>query len=105
MSRLQTLKPRLAHAALTTVPVLDVKAGTTPRPRGRAWMASRERVALAHGYRCVDCGRAWRANVDQMDHQVPLEQGGSNDDSNLRPRCNECHAAKTAVEAGHRTGL
>jgi 5-methylcytosine-specific restriction protein A len=35
---------------------------------------------------------------NQIDHEVPLEQGGSNDKSNLRIRCIACHAAKTADE-------
>lgn len=28
------------------------------------------------------------------DHIVPLEQGGSNDHSNLQPACRECNSAK-----------
>ncbi|MDR5825843.1 HNH endonuclease signature motif containing protein [Caballeronia sp. LZ043] len=67
-------------------------------------MRTRERVALAHGYRCSICGRVWQAHLDQIDHDVPLEQGGSNDDSNLRPLCDPCHKAKTADEARRRGG-
>lgn len=62
-------------------------------------METRQRIALAHGYECVDCGRVWRSHVDHIDHDIPLEQGGSNEDSNLKPRCDECHKAKTASEA------
>lgn len=67
-------------------------------------METRLRVALAHGYRCVDCGRVWDAQRDQIDHVTPLEQGGSNDDGNLAPRCDGCHKAKTASEAATRSG-
>ena len=59
-------------------------------------MKVRRRVLLAGSFACVDCGRISQSN--EIDHQVPLEQGGSNDDSNLRIRCHECHAAKTADE-------
>ncbi|WP_317921080.1 MULTISPECIES: HNH endonuclease signature motif containing protein [unclassified Cupriavidus] len=104
MSRLQMLKPRLQASTAKRVPILETKAGTAPRPRGRLWMETRQRVALAHGFRCVDCGHVWIAARDQIDHDVPLEQGGSNDDSNLRPRCDDCHKAKTAREAAARAG-
>ncbi len=99
---LTTLKPRLQTAQLSRAPMLQAKAGTTERIRGRAWMATRERIALAHGYRCAGCGCVWVASRDHIDHTVSLEQGGSNDDSNLRPLCLGCHEAKTTAEAGRR---
>lgn len=102
--RLQTLKPKLATLDTNRVKVLDAKAGTTERIRGGKWSRTRQRVALAHGYRCVGCGCVWTSSRDQIDHEVPLEQGGSNDDSNLRPLCDECHKAKTAREASIRAG-
>lgn len=103
MPRLSTLPPRLRAQSVERVKILDVKAGATERIRGRAWMATRHRVALAHGYRCAGCTRVWDSSRDQIDHLVPLEQGGSNDDTNLRPMCNECHQAKTADEARERS--
>ena len=104
MSRLQTLKPRLATSSLSRVKVLDTKAGATERIRGGKWMAIRQRVALAHGYRCAGCGCVWVSSRDQIDHIIPLEQGGSNEDSNLQPLCNTCHEAKTSAEARARVG-
>ncbi|RYE73276.1 MAG: HNH endonuclease [Oxalobacteraceae bacterium] len=54
---------------------------------------------------CAKCGRLWMSNRDHIDHIVPREQGGSNDESNLQPLCNEpCHAEKTAAEARARSG-
>ncbi|MBP0589290.1 HNH endonuclease [Paraburkholderia sp. LEh10] len=67
-------------------------------------MKTRQRVALAHGHRCAGCGRLWMASRDQIDHVIPLERGGSNDDANLQPLCDACHKAKTAAEAGARAG-
>lgn len=108
---LATLKPKLKVISTSRVKTLDTKAGTTEMERGRAWMAKRERVALAHGFRCAACqlvlmpgkladGRSkW-----QCDHVVPREQGGSNDESNLQPLCTvPCHEAKTAEEAKARS--
>lgn len=100
--RLQTLKPKLKAISTNTVRVLEAKAGTTPRIRGSNWTETRKRIAQAYNYTCVDCGLIWRSHIDQIDHDIPLEQGGSNDDSNLKPRCNECHAIKTASEATRR---
>jgi len=46
----------------------------------------------------------WMSNRDHIDHIVPREQGGSNDESNLQSLCNEpCHAEKTAAEARARS--
>ncbi|MBA3588291.1 HNH endonuclease signature motif containing protein [Methylibium sp.] len=67
-------------------------------------MATRQRIALAHGYTCSGCGLMWRADRDQIDHTIPREQGGSNEDSNLKPMCDACHKAKTAREAAARRG-
>jgi len=101
---LTTLKPRLGVLKTTRAPMLEAKAGATEMERGRAWMAKRQRVALAHGYQCATCRRAWISYRDQIDHRIPREQGGSNDESNLQPLCNECHKAKTDGEAKARAG-
>lgn len=101
---LPTLKPRLSVASLNRAPMLQAKAGTTEMERGRAWMAKRLRVALAHNYTCANCPRIWQSHRDHIDHRIPREQGGSNDESNLQPLCFECHKAKTADEAKTRAG-
>jgi 5-methylcytosine-specific restriction protein A len=36
------------------------------------------------------------------DHIVPLVQGGSDDDANIRCLCAPCHRARTAEQFGHR---
>ena len=93
---LKTLKPRLAVLNTNRVKVLDTKAGATERIRGSAWMKTRHSVLVAGLFACVDCARVGRDN--EIDHDIPLEQGGSNDDSNLKIRCVDCHKAKTAQE-------
>lgn len=98
--------PTLKHG----VPMLQQQArmltveNVNPRPRGRAWMQTRVRVQVEQGSRCVDCGRLWMPELDQVDHDVPREQGGSDDDSNLRLRCIDCAKAKTRREAAQRIG-
>jgi 5-methylcytosine-specific restriction endonuclease McrA len=98
--KLKSLKPRVQVAPLSRVKTLDTKAGATEMERGRSWMAKRHRVALAYNYQCAKCGRVWVSSRDHIDHIIPREQGGSNEESNLQPLCNEpCHAEKTAEEA------
>lgn len=99
---LKTLKPRLPMLS-SSVKVLDTKAGATAMERGSAWMAKRERVAQRYNYMCAECGLLWLSWRDEIDHIIPREQGGSNDESNLQPlHKNPCHAAKTKREAQER---
>jgi 5-methylcytosine-specific restriction enzyme A len=100
---LKMLRPRLATINTNKVKVLDTKAGATPRVRGSVWMATRRAVLLRDGYRCCECGRVHTSN--EIDHEIPLEQGGSAmDQSNLKVLCVECHKAKSSREAKARFG-
>lgn len=95
--KLKTLKSTLPILNTTRVKVLDTKAGATPRIRGSQWMKIRQKTLVAGSFTCVDCGRVHSSN--EVDHDKPLEQGGSNDPSNLVVRCEDCHKAKTRREA------
>lgn len=85
------------------VKVLEAKAGTTQRSRGSAWMKMRQRVLVAADWTCASCGRVHGSN--QVDHVVPLEQGGADGESNLQVLCVECHKRKTADETRRRYGV
>ena len=98
--RLKTVPSRLQPLPSKIQP-LSVQS---KRQSGRRWQETRMRVAVAGQFECVDCGRLWQPDVDHVDHDIPLEHGGSNDDGNLRLRCLECHKAKTAAEARQRAG-
>lgn len=96
--------PTLKHGVqmLTTrVRTLTVE-NVNPRPRGRAWMQTRQRVQISRGSRCAECGRLWMPEIDQVDHRVPREQGGSDADDNLQLLCDDCHEAKSRAEAAAR---
>lgn len=100
---LKNLPLRKPPAAGNRIPYLEAKPGVTERIRGRAGMKQRERVKRKADYLCVACRAADRfRNADAVDHRVPLELGGSNDDSNLDALCHSCHAAKTVAEAVER---
>lgn len=96
---MKTLKSNLPMLGVN-LKVLDIRAGATERIRGSRWMKIRERTLTAGAYTCVDCGRVHASN--EVDHDTPLEQGGSNDQSNLVVRCGDCHKAKTKREAQQR---
>ena len=102
---LARLPNRLASIATTRLPTLQTKAGTTPRIRGDAWMSIRRRIQQRDKFTCACCG-AIRMD-HEVDHRIPLEQGGSNDDDNLQLLCSgadRCHALKTKAEAKARSG-
>jgi len=105
---MQTLKRSLPTLGTGRLPVLQEKAGTTPRPSGRKWMRTRARELLAGEYRCASCGAI--SLHHHVDHIVPLEQGGDPlAPSNLQVLCTRqsgrgCHETKSAAEQAARWG-
>ena len=43
---------------------------------------------------CADCGDA----AEELDHLIPVSDGGSNDPDNLQPLCRACHACRTMAQ-------
>ena len=100
--KLQKLGARLQTLDTRRLPVLETKAGATPRTRGTTWQRIRGKALLAGGFACVDCGVI--SNSNEVDHDTPLEQGGTDAHENLKVRCQPCHKAKTARETKQRFG-
>lgn len=96
---MKTLKPKLKSINTAKLKTLEAKAGSTIRERGGSWTAKRQRVALSYGYRCACCKEVWVSSRDEIDHIIPLEQGGSNDESNLQSLCINCHKEKSLKES------
>ncbi|WP_353050218.1 HNH endonuclease signature motif containing protein [Aureimonas altamirensis] len=72
------------------------------RRRGRAGMAQRRR-RLAQEPLCRDCHDAGRTReATEVDHIIPLSQGGKDEDDNCRSLCRDCHLERTAQQFGHR---
>lgn len=63
------------------------------------------RIFEAAGGRCHRCNRKLGPADDyDIDHLIALENGGTDDDTNLAPCCDWCHTDKTADDhalAGH----
>lgn len=65
-----------------------------------------QRIRAAH-FRdnplCVRCkARGIVREATQLDHIVALVNGGKDVESNRQGLCDDCHAAKTAEDMGHR---
>ena len=74
----------------------------TPRLRGRAGIAQRERRLRRTNYLCEDCsseGRLTLATV--VDHIIPLAHGGPDTDETTRNLCDEPNRQRTAEQFGH----
>lgn len=99
-----------------------------PRPQGRNWRRNAyEYLVDRDGPACSRCGceertiwrnngvcnngewgweeeyrnrmsRVYPASNLEVDHQIPLHAGGTNDDDNLSLLCVECHKEKTISE-------
>ena len=100
MAKIKTLTPRVK-----TLTTSKTASRVVERDRGRSWRRKRERVLRRDGYLCVHCNNNGRVTgATEVDHIVTLDQGGSDSMDNLQSLCKECHAVKTAREAGVRCG-
>jgi 5-methylcytosine-specific restriction enzyme A len=60
---------------------------------GAAWQQLRKRV-LRESPKCETCGRP----ATDVDHRVAVADGGTDDRSNLRALCLDCHKQHTAEQ-------
>ena len=68
------------------------------RIRGREGARIRQRILNRDGWRCRQCGKRGRLEVD---HITPLWRNGAEADSNRQALCAiPCHRAKTRRECG-----
>jgi len=79
--------------------------------RDREYIANRQVVIERQRGRCKDCGRAaarWDGSkwvtkgMGEVDHEIPLAQGGTNEAWNLALRCLHCHRRADADRRGRR---
>jgi 5-methylcytosine-specific restriction protein A len=68
------------------------------------WAAKRQRILLRDAYTCraSGCSAVVSGKAAHVDHVVPLEDGGTDDDANLQTLCAACHGAKTRGEQRRR---
>ena len=54
----------------------------------------KRRVSANQGHRCMYCGVRLNADNRHIDHKIPVEHGGPNDETNLQATCNRCNSRK-----------
>lgn len=104
--KLPRLKSAVQNVPLSRVRQLDdtgipfARSSTAHlRLRGRALQVRNERIAVRDMYTCQVCGRVADRSEGQVDHRIPLAQGGTDGDGNLQWICTEpCHREKTERE-------
>jgi len=97
-----SLRPRV-DAIQARAPGL--KVAQTVRIRGRALQGIRRRH-LEQEPLCVRCKAKGRVvAATQVDHRVPLWQGGLDVEANRQGLCDPCHDEKTTAEAALRAAL
>jgi 5-methylcytosine-specific restriction protein A len=75
---------------------------TIPTPRDRSERAKRRRLHLLRtSPLCTECLKAGRAvAATELDHVIPLRDGGRDDETNLQGLCHQCHTDKSLRERG-----
>jgi len=54
---------------------------------------------------CIGCDALGQVTpATEVDHKIPLVEGGTHDETNLQPFCKSCHSRKTAEDRRDRTG-
>jgi 5-methylcytosine-specific restriction protein A len=106
MSRVISLRPQIASLQPRLQPGMAGQGWkrndlTPKRPLSGSMRQKRnERIKLRDQYTCRMCGKLRLANELEVDHRIPLCEGGTEDDSNLQSLCADpCHRKKTAQES------
>lgn len=80
-------------------------AGYEREATGRAWRRIRHRIMSRDCGLCQACQRAGKlALATEVDHKLPVWDGGTDEEHNLEALCAPCHRVKTAAEATERAG-
>lgn len=105
--KLINLKPRLGSAGGRIATLQPIRPDTVPRVRGWKGVQDRNRIRVRDGGQCQQCKRERREHIglgSDVDHVVPLWEGGTDTDDNKELLCDEHHKAKSAREAARRAG-
>lgn len=98
------LSPCPVHAATTRTQRQNTARGGS----GWTWQRTREHVLYRDSYscRCDACPHAHPcgARATEVDHVIPIAEGGSSELHNLQALCSPCHQLKSAREARRRVG-
>ena len=109
MPRLKNLRPRLAEANVSRyarAAMPSEQESNVRRMSSRPWERKRQATLARDKFLCQECLRKGRLTVaTEVDHIIPLEEGGTDEGSNLQSLCHDCHALKTTIENTGRASL
>jgi len=66
------------------------------------WRAIRARILVRDSFTCSVCRLIVMGKDAHVDHIIPLEEGGTDEDSNLQTLCAKHHGVKTRGEQRRR---
>ena len=98
MPRLTCIKPSLQSISTATIAKPDAFGNS----RGNNWKTIRKRIMLRDKFlcQCEACqASGFPMQAHEVDHIVPLCEGGKDNPENLRAINRECHKAKTVQES------
>lgn len=98
MPRLKTLPPRLAPAPAPRIKTLS----RTERITGTTLQNIRRRFLRDHPACAMCAADGITRAATEIDHIIPLSDGGPESDGNRQGLCSEHHAKKSAEEAKRR---
>ncbi len=90
--------PRLRPTALRALDgAFTLDNDEHPPPRRKLTPLRKKKIAAEVGWRCALCHEllSWSFEID---HCIPLSAGGTDEDANLRPLCQNCHG-RVSMEA------
>lgn len=98
--KLQTVKPRIKMLNTSRLKTISLPRNpdAVERTRGRAWMERRAKWLRANPLCCMCQADGFVRVADEVDHIVPLVDGGADDESNYQSLCKDHHKTKTAAE-------
>lgn len=100
MSRLKALSSHLGKLPSQVKPLASVEPSYGQGRGGRPWRRLRDQVMQRDKHLCQPCKAQGRyTEATQVDHIVPIAEGGTDDRANLQAICSPCHEAKTQAEA------
>lgn len=95
---LKKITPRLAAISLSRVKTGALDKRITGREHGRI----RHRILLRDEYTCQACGLVDPGPGLEVDHIIPLCEGGLESDDNRQILCHSCHSLKSKKEQANR---
>jgi 5-methylcytosine-specific restriction protein A len=70
----------------------------TQHYRTADWSARRLKILVRDAYTCCVCRTVVHGRDAHVDHIIPIEDFGTDHDTNLQTLCVSCHGAKTRRE-------